>query len=81
MIGDMLSKEKHDVVLLQEVGGTSSLEILSSMFLLYLAAMVSNLTVNNYAGVSSFFFSGLEWERFSIFETETLQLSSSLASL
>lgn len=36
MIGDMLSKEKHDIVLLQEVGGTSSLEILSSMFLLYL---------------------------------------------
>lgn len=36
MIGDMLSKEKHDIVLLQEVGGTSSLEYLSSMYLLHL---------------------------------------------
>lgn len=36
MIGEMLSKEKHDIVLLQEVGETSSLEYLSSMYLLYL---------------------------------------------
>lgn len=36
MIGDMLSKEKHDIVLLQEVGGTSSLKYFSSMYLLYL---------------------------------------------